>query len=111
MGCSVTDSERGAAEERARDGAPYIDYLPDNADEALALFPSMARPCAECAFVPGTSANLSPITAESARECAESRCAFFCHKVADPIDHDFKTHLCAGWLTAIQRLDHLKEQP
>lgn len=80
-------------------GVPYIDYLPDNADEAMAELPAMARRCAGCAFTPGTEAHGTPTTSRIAQECAAARCAFLCHMAADGMGH--KTHLCAGWVEAI----------
>lgn len=78
---------------------PYIDFLPDNADEVLSEIPAMALPCRECPYTPGTSASQHPVTTRLAKECAESRCAFFCHMTAD-LSGD-ATHLCAGWVSAI----------
>lgn len=82
-----------------REGIPGIDFLDDNADEALAQFPVMVRPCADCAYTPGTSANLHPITSRDAEECVKERHAFWCHKAEDFLGE--KTHLCAGWASRL----------
>ncbi|HKT54517.1 MAG TPA: hypothetical protein VJP88_08690 [Caulobacteraceae bacterium] len=85
------------------DGVPYIDFLPETSAADLAELPAMAARCRGCAYTPGTEANLHPITSRLARECAEARCAFFCHLTADVQSPDATaTHLCAGWLEAIR---------
>lgn len=82
-----------------REGVPYIDYLPDNSAEALATYPALANRCKDCAYTPGTSASLTPTTARIAAECAESRCAFWCHKSLG--DNGLGRHLCAGWVESL----------
>lgn len=86
---------------------PYIDYLPDNSDEVLGAHPVMAARCVDCAYTVGTSANAHPMTSRMAQECADARCAFWCHKTREA--NDFPTHLCAGWLEAIERSDDPSE--
>jgi hypothetical protein len=93
----VSDLEKLAGP--CREGIPGIDYLDDNAEEALAMFPVMSRRCADCAFTDGTSANHNPTTANAAAECVQTRHAFWCHKAEDHLGE--KTHLCAGWSEAI----------
>lgn len=76
----------------------YIDFLPDNAAEALATYPAMSSRCADCAYTNGTAANRDSITIALAADCTKSRCAFWCHKTGDS---EFKTHLCAGWIESL----------
>ena len=72
----------------------------DNADEALALYPRMARRCNDCAYTDGTEANATPLTVALARECTKARHAFWCHKSGETWfgGHD---HLCAGWFESL----------
>lgn len=91
-------------------GVPGIDYLPDNAAEAATAFPTMTRPCAGCAYTPGTEANLSPTTSFLAREAAAARCAFFCHMAGGPRPED-KTHLCAGWAERVFPTPSREDRP
>ena len=94
LGCKVVDvTDRGVA---------GIDYLDDNADQASAEFPLMPARCADCAYTPDTSANRDLTTGRLARECADSRHAFWCHK---SVKGEFPTILCAGWAEAIERAD------
>lgn len=89
-----------AGERMTAAGVPYIDFLPDDAAEAMATIPAMAAPCAGCAFTPGTEAHGAPTTSAVAEECVAARCAFFCHMAGDC---HIKTHLCAGWVSEISR--------
>jgi hypothetical protein len=84
-----------------RDGVPGIDYLDDNAAEAFASFPVMSRPCSGCPSIDGTEAARHPVTSANYRECIAERHCFMCHMSPDPRDSDFKTHICAGWASAI----------
>lgn len=89
------------------DRVPYIDYLPDDADDLLATHPVMARPCADCAYTPGTEASRNPITSRDAKMCADARCGFWCHKAVNPNMSEIQTHLCAGWHAALSKApDH-----
>lgn len=84
----------------APEGCPWIDYLPDNLEEALAEAPVMSAPCVACPYMPGTEASTHPVTSRLARECAEARSSFWCHLTRGAsLGGEFATHLCAGWLT------------
>lgn len=79
-------------------GVPGIDYLDDNAEEALRIAPVLARRCSECPFTAGTEANCDPVTKPLSQECVRARHAFWCHKSGDWWLH---SHLCAGWAESI----------
>lgn len=75
-------------------GVPGIDYLPNNAAEALAEAPVMAGPCRACPAIAGTKAACDPVTRPIFDQCVAARCAFWCHLT---IEGGFATHLCGGW--------------
>ena len=87
----LTEAMRSALER-----VPYIDYLPDDSEEAFAIAPVLSRPCVGCPYTPGTAASKDRVTSRLAAESAKARCAFWCHMTVSPTD-DFPTHLCAGW--------------
>lgn len=81
-----------------RAGVPGIDYLDDNATEAIASHPSMDNPCRACPAVQGSEASRHPITSELFGQCIEARHAFWCHLTRQG---GFATHLCGGWRRAL----------
>lgn len=81
-------------------GVPGIDYLDDNAAEALALYPRMFGRCRDCAYTVGTDAWMTPVTRRLAVECSNSRHAFWCHKSSAEW-WGRHSHLCAGWVESL----------
>ena len=79
-------------------GVPYIDYLPDNADQVISEYPAMAKPCIACPYTAGTEASRNPLTSRLARESTEARSAFWCHLTRQGV---VCTHLCAGWIDSL----------